>query len=360
MATATARPPWPIWVPRLNFEDDGVVLDLPDTPEGGDLTVENMIGAMDNDTFVFDGGADGADGFKITDAPGDEGVDWDYADVDGDAMIGINEIMGTLPNGVDYTLIVDDETGEYTFTLLDAIPGFEAFLDTNNIKAGGPDTNFIDVGVLNSGDFVRISGFFDTDGNPATDPDPAAVNESNANVGVVNANLDAGETLEISLFNDPDPTVDGDETVEPITGISIGTKTPKSTDYLVEVISEGVVISSELITVGKNGTIEADAGGALFDTVRVTSIDGNAVKIGLGDIVIERQPPDEEHMFSVVLVDGDQDLSDPATFSVFIDGNNDGMINLPMPDPAAIAAFGAANVDDAEEFPTISDTDFLI
>jgi hypothetical protein len=304
--------------PRVKFEDDGPKI----TDPANDLAVANALNAMDMDTFVFDVGSDSPATFKIVGAPETGGFDWDYADVNGDMVIGMNEIIGTR-DGVDFYSLIVDSSGNYTFKLLDTLLGTNVMLDVKDIKAGGPDTNFIDVGALQSDDFVRISGFFNGD--------PAAVNESNANVGVINGNLDANETLGFQLFIDPNPNMAGDEFVQDISSITIGTKTPKSTMYTYQAFDDGVLVFSGAVTVGKNGSIHVEGpNGELFDFVTITSVNGNAVKIGLSDIRITTLPDDLGLGFDVAVIDADKDQA-MTSFNAFVDGNNDGMIDAGAP-----------------------------
>jgi hypothetical protein len=311
----------------IKFDDDGPSLALPQSPDGGDLYVSNLVNGTDSDTVDFSKGSDleGAS-FRITDAPGDEGdttSGWDYYDVDGDGTAGPNEIRGRFGEGGVYELIVDQDTGEYTIEVTAVATAEPEHLDTADIKAGGPGTNWIDVG-LTGDSFCRIAGYYNGD--------PAAINESNLNVGVVNGNLDAGESLEIKVVTQElTPGTNGDETLEDISAINIGTKTPKTTLYSYELYNDGVKVfdsddvSPNGVSVGKNGTIrlyDMDDGD-MFDTAVVTALNANAVKIGLRDITIEREVPDETLNFSFDLIDGDDDVAGPVEFSVFIDGNND-------------------------------------
>ncbi len=310
------------------IEDDGPKLT---DATFNDLTIGNAPNTTVSDNTVSaDVGSDAKAVWSIVDAPGDVGTGatgfrWNYADSSGDGIADTNKVVGTLDGVSLYSLFVDAD-GTYDFTLLSALKGTDLKLDTSDIKAGGPDTNFIDVGALNSTDFVKISGFFDADGPGGNPRGPAAVNESNANVGVVNGNLDANETLSFSLY-------DSAGVIQDISGISIGTKTPKTTNYLYTAFNDGVAVTGMTgvaIAVGKNGKIEINAPpGVLFDTVEVTSVNGNAVKIGLGDISIKILPPDYLLGFTLDLADAD---ADPAqvSFTVGIDGDGNGSVDAPV------------------------------
>lgn len=308
----------------MAIEDDGPSIAPPPAGETQNLQVGNTVGATDSGHYTLDGGTDFPATFNIIGAPDSNGLTFRYADVNHDGTIGQNEIIGTLGTVDLYSLFVDSG-GDYDFTLLSRVPGSTTKLDLADIKAGGPDTNFIDVGALNTTDFVRISGFYNPAG-PAPNA-PAAVNESHFNVGVINGNLDAGETLEFSLYDALGVTR------QDISGISIGTKTARTTSYTYTAYDNGNAVTGMVgiaLTVAKNGTIVINApSGVFFDTVDLVSVDGNAVKIGLGDIEIRRLPPDYVLDFDLRLTDADGDHVD-TSFLVSIDGNGDGQITAPI------------------------------
>lgn len=315
----------------ISIEDDG-----PKIADGAktDLWIENVVNDTDSGSFLLDGGSDQPDSFNIVGAPVGNGLTFAYADVDGDGVIGQNEIIGKL-NGTNFYSLLVNSDGTYDFKLLSAVPGSSTDLDLQDIKAGGPNTNFISIGTLSSSDYVKISGYYDADGAGGNPRAPAAVNESHFNVGVVNGNLDANETLSFSLYNSLNE-------IQDISGISIGTKTAKETQYTYTAYDDGVAVTGMInvpVTVGKNGTINIDApSGVFFDTIDIVSVDGSAVKIGLGDIEIRRLPPDYQLDFDLALTDSDGD-SVGASFIVQIDGNGDGSITDPVTDSLAPLQF---------------------
>jgi hypothetical protein len=328
----------------IRFDDSGPTLTLPavtsENPDGGDLYVGNLTSGIDSATLDFNKGSDveGAT-FRITDAPGNQGdatSGWNYIDVTGDNVADLNAISGKFGDGGSYTLIVDQASGVYTVDVVTAATADPEHLDTADIKAGGPGTNWIDVGLFDSDNFVRIAGYYDSNGDTVEPPPaPAAINESNLNVGVRNGNLDAGESLHIKIVTyDPTPGQNGDEQLEDISAINIGTKTPKGTLYKYELYNDGVKVfdtdewftsTNGTVAVGKNGTLRLVdwEDGDMFDFAVVTSVNGDAVKIGLRDLTIERQPPDFSLPFTIDLIDGDDDVSSSVNFTVFVDGNND-------------------------------------
>lgn len=317
----------------ISIEDDGPAIV---TASLENLISGNTPGVTVSGDATFDLGSDAVAHWSIFNAPGDVGTGaagfrWHYVDSSGDGTPDTNKVVGTL-DGVDlYSLFIDSD-GSYDFTLLSALKGTDLHLDVTDIKAGGPQTNFIDVGALNSTDYVKISGFFDADGSGPNPRAPAAINESNANVGVVNGNLDANETLAFSLY-------DSLNNIQDISGISIGTKTARTTSYRYTAFDDGVAVTgmtNVAITVGKNGRIVIDApAGVLFDSIEITSVNGSAVKIGLGDISIKILPPDYLLGFTLQLTDADTDPVS-ASFTVGIDGDGDGAIS------AGITTFAAA------------------
>ncbi|MBY0423912.1 MAG: hypothetical protein K2Q06_16530 [Parvularculaceae bacterium] len=301
--------------PRPSFEDDGPKLAIdPAAPDGGDLKVGNTVGATDSASFLFDPGSDGSGGFLITDAPDTGGYAFRYVNAAGQAVAGpTGSIIGAL-NGVDLYSLSIASNGQYTFTLLSELPGTSLSLDTRNIKAGAPDTNSIEVSVIGaSGDLVRITG------------GGGAINESNANVGVKNGNLDAGESLSFQYFSDTDPNSPGRE-LQDISSLTMGTKTANTAVYNYVASDNGSVVFTGTATVGKNGALTVTSpGSALFDTVTVTSVNGNAVKIGLSGIFIEILPDNQTLDFTAVLKDGDSDQTTGVNFQAFIDGDGDGI-----------------------------------
>ena len=291
------------------FRDDGPEVD---DASFEDLLVDNTVGG-DSDSGDFDltTGEDLLGDVTIIGAPDSDGFTFEFDDADHDS------ITGKL-NGEDlYTLTVDDDGG-YVFTMIGELTPTLDSLDVTDIKAGGPDTNFIDVGTTLGTDFCRLSGFAGTT--------PAAINESNANVGVKNGNLDNGESITFQLF---------DENEDPIyfLGLSIGTKSAKASDYKVDIDFVDPT-KTDLVDVAfhvaKNGTLLIDpTGDDLIQSITVEKVTGPALKLGLGDIDILRPPGDFELTFELNVDDGDDD-HDSGTFVVQIDGNGDASIDNPI------------------------------
>jgi len=286
------------------FRDDGPVVD---DASFENLLVDNTVGG-DSDSGDFDltTGEDLLGEVTIIGAPDSDGFTFGFDDADHDS------ITGQL-NGEDlYTLTVDDNGG-YVFTMIGELAPTLDSLDVTDIKAGGPDTNFIDVGTTNTTDFCRLSGF--------AGATPSPINESNANVGVKNGNLDNGESIKFQLF---------DENEDPIyfLGLSIGTKSAKASDYKVDIdfVDPSVTdLVDVAFHVGKNGTLVIDpTGDDLIQSITIEKVTGPALKLGLGDIDILRPPGDYELTFELNVDDGDDD-HDSGTFVVQIDGNGDGI-----------------------------------
>lgn len=303
----------------MSFQDDGPLLTT-----GGDIVVANTLNATGDKTFVSDVGSDAPGAYKIVSAPTTGGFTWAYADVDGNAGTGVNEIKGKLDGSDFYSLFVD-ANGKYTFKLLDTLDPNTLTLGATVIKAGAPDTQFIEVSVLDggvpvAGQLVRISGFVGTT--------PDAINESHRNVGVDNGNLDGNESMQIQLIDDTTPNVPGDGTLVPISSITVGTKTAQAVDYTFKLTLAGQTVY--------DGTAHAEKGGpvtmqsptlAKFDTAILTQVNGTAVKIGLDGIFISTPPDDLVLNFLVELMDQDKDTND-AGFKVGIDADGVSGVDL--------------------------------
>ena len=269
---------------------DGIILSfVDDIPEvesvspGDELGIANQDGATIMAQVNADGGADGIASYEIL-------------DFDGKGILDAS---------------IDSSTGELTFTVLEEIPPIVIKLDTDNIKAGGPDTNSIEVGTT-GGDEAYIVKITGEGGN---------INESNANVGVDNGNLDPGEGLTFQVC-------DSDGEVQDLASLSIGTKVAKETNYEITLLQDGKEIASYEQSVPKGGAISAEHpdGETLFDEVRVENLDGNAVKIGLGAITIELAPDPQSFALDIQVTDndGDKDILQTADFDN--DGDLDSMI----------------------------------
>ena len=298
---------------KFLFKDDGPT--ITGQPGGSatpnDLEVANTNGASDSSAYTLAPGADGLKSFFIVGPPDSSGdFTWQYFDVDGVNGVENNEIMGFYKGSALYTLELEDN-GTYEFNMIGTLPSSELSLDTSDIKAGAPNTNSIDVGALNSTNFVRIAA------------GGGAVNESNAFVGVANGNLDVGESLTFTLREaDADPIN--------FNGISIGTKSAQASVYNWSATPVGggpAITGTE--SVAKNGTIlidPDDLGDVQITSVTVTKVSGSATKIGLGDIDILVPPNDVQLGFSVRETDGDNDFVGQS-FTVDIDGNLDGVFS---------------------------------
>lgn len=315
--------------PRLSFEDDGPKLAIdPASTDMGALNVGNTLNAMDMETFSFDAGSDGSGGFCITDAPDTGGYGFRYVNAMGQTVTGpTNSIVGTL-NGTDLYSLSVNASGKYTFTLLSTLPGAQVDLDVDNIKAGGPNTNFIDVGAVGSSStFIKLSGFGVKD-DPTKINQPAPINESNGNVGVNTGNLDPQERIVFQLYTDADNNPMTAQTVTDFTSITIGTKAPAGQTVNFSAYDNGVLkYSGTALTQGVNGSFVVNQGNTLIDEVRVTVAGGSAIKIGLDNTFINILPEDQTLDFTAILKDGDGDQTAGVNFQAFIDGNGDGMID---------------------------------
>ena len=301
---------------HLFVDDDGPSL----TPQGAgsltpnDLQVDNDLSdpgdSTDSSSYTLVPGTDGQKSYTLV-GPADSSGDfqWTYDDAS------LTAITGTYKGTDLYTLVLDSNTGGYTFTMTGELPGSTLDLSPDEvIKAGSPDNPILEIGAAQNDDFVRMTAN-STVGN-------GNINESHGFVGVDNGNLDAGESLTFSLHE-----ADGD--LITFEGIQIGTKSAQGGTYtFVAHIAGGgltdTVTGTE--TVKKNEAIVIDAtdlGGETIDFIELTKVSGPATKIGIGDIHIIVPPVDVQLGFDVELKDGD---NDPVTksFVVDIDANNDG------------------------------------
>ena len=333
----------------VSIEDDAPTID-PLSPDN--LMVNNTIpGATASGSLVSDGGQDLSVLFKFLNPDSSGDFQWNYADVDGIAGTGQNELKGTYKGSDLYTLFVRPD-GTYDFTLIGRLPDSSLHLSTAEIKAGAPDTFSIEVGAIETTDFVRISG--------VSTIGAGHINESNGFVGVDNGNLDNGETLILGLFADVNPLTVGDGIATEISGLLIGTKSARASTYhIVLKNAAGTAVETYDQTVGKNGTIDAhDPDGTLFLTAEITKISGPALKIGVGDITILRPAPDAVLNFDLRLLDKDGDHVDTA-FSVSIDGNGDGLITSPIGAFAApLTAATSATIADMTYHGSVADMSY--
>ncbi|MFL6733935.1 MAG: DUF5801 repeats-in-toxin domain-containing protein [Sphingomicrobium sp.] len=313
---------------RFLFEDDGPSIDPSADPNApNDLEVKNMGGAPGHDSsaFVLTPGNDGQKSFSIVGPADATGLfTWSYFDVDGSGTAGTDEIKGFYDGDELYTLEINPD-GSYDFQMIGTLPSSSDSLNTKEIKAGAPDTNSIEVGATSSTDFVRITADSTVGGG--------FVNESHGFVGVDNGNLDGGESLTLTYY---------DENGGPLTfeGLVIGTKSAQGGFYAWSaVLADGVTVINGPAGgefVGKNGALTVDpANYGALSSITVTKMSGPATKIGLGDIQILLLPDDVQLGFTVALTDGDNDPV-TANFVVDIDGDNDGDFEASMNSFAAI------------------------
>jgi T1SS-143 domain-containing protein len=99
--------------------------DIPELTDAEDLSVENVVGSAGTASgeATFSVGADEAVSFVITEATGEEGVDYTISP-DGQTVTGHMDLDGdgNIEPGEDlYTFTINDD-GEYTFTLLAPLP----------------------------------------------------------------------------------------------------------------------------------------------------------------------------------------------------------------------------------------------
>jgi hypothetical protein len=327
---------------QVKFDDDGP--GITGQPQGSltpnNLVVANTVGANDSSSYSLTPGADGQKSFAIV-GPADSSGDFQWTYNAGTT----SAITGTYKGANLYSLSLN-ANGSYTFTMLGTIPNSTLNLNTDEIKAGGPDTFFIDVGALENDQFVRLTG----------SPDP--INESNAFVGVKNGNFDAGETMTFTLH-------EANGTQLSFLGLVIGSKSAQEASYnfVANKLGGGTVTGSVSVAKGESLVIDP-AGDVLLTSIVLTKVSGQATKIGLGDIDILVPAPDVVLDFGVRLTDGDDDFVG-ANFTASIDGNNDGSITSPISGASALVA-AASTTSSVEMMSALYDPyahyhqDFLI
>jgi hypothetical protein len=300
----------------FSFKDDGPAL----TPQpGGSLTPNNLelpnaLNASDSSSYGLLPGADGQKSYTIVGPEDTSGTyRWTYDNASHTSITGTYRDALNVDHSL-YTLVLNPSTGAYTFTLTSKLPSSTESLGSTIIHAGGP-TDTVDVQAASSTDFGRI----------VADSTVGAglVNASHGFVGVDNGNLDSGESLNLSLHEANGDLID-------VSGINIGTKSAGTShyDYFVHMSDGSDIQVGDDVAVGKNGTITILDPNAnddvLIESITVFKVDGNAIKIGLGDIQFLIPPDDVQLGFSVELKDGDNDTT-TQNFTVDIDGNNDGI-----------------------------------
>ena len=311
---------------HLFVDDDGPKITAQANPADNDLQVGNVVGAMDSSSYTLGSGTDGFKSFEIVGPADSTGpFTWSYFNVDGTNGIENNEIKGFYNGTALYTLELND-TGGYVFKMLSALPGSQVDFSAAEIKAGAPNTNSIDVGAVDSSDYVTIAA------------GGGAINESRGFVGVGNGNLDPGESLTLALH-------ESDGTLIPFTSIDIGTKSAQASSYtwVATKVGGGTISGTENTAKNQAITISsADLQNFLIESITITKVSGPALKIGINDIHIFTAPDDVQLGFTVQLKDGDNDTQ-TASFVVDIDGNNDGNFGATV--NSAVAATAALGFD---------------
>jgi hypothetical protein len=306
-------------LPDIQFYDDGPVLTPQAIPADNNLFVDNDLStpadSTDTSSYGLLAGSDGQKSYSIVGPEDTSGTfRWHYTTAgDPTAITGTFVDANSVSHNL-YTLALNSSTGAYTFTMTGSLPPTAEGLSSTIIHAGGP-ANLVDVQAeAPSTDFGRIVAS-STVGN-------GLVNASHGFVGVDNGNLDPNETLNLSLHES-----NGDLIL--LSGVTIGTKSAQTShyDYFITLSDDSVVQVGNDVAVLKGGTItvlDNDPNDSLLiKSVTVTMVDGNAIKIGLGDIDFLVPPNDVQLGFTVRLTDGDNDFTDQS-FTVDIDGNNDG------------------------------------
>lgn len=308
---------------HMFFDDDGPTIDPSnDVGQPNDLEVANKLFTDDptggDSSFYILGHSTDGDSFTIINPDSLDYTEdstgkfrWTYDDDSHTAITGTFRDSNNVDHDL-YTLVVNQD-GTYEFKMIGTLPDKSEQLSSTIIHAGGPVDTVDVLAKAPSTDFARIVADDGTN-NPL-------VNASHGFVGVDNGNLDNGESLTLSLHK-----ANGD--LIEVSGITIGTKSAGTCHYDVFVTINGVETQvSDNLEVLKNGIIAVNDpdpnDNELIESIRIVKVDGNAIKIGLGNINFLLPPDDIQLPFAVQIADGDTDAQH-ASFTVDIDGNNDG------------------------------------
>ena len=285
----------------FTFHDDGPSIASPIDAAHDFVVAANNNGATGSNNFDIAGGADGLASYVFTGTPDSSGdYTWTW---NSDHTV----ITESYKGSALFSLTLDPSDGSYDMAMLGSLPPKTDHLDTSDIKAGGPGTHYIDVGLLGSGNAIRIDGT------------PGFINESHAYVGVNNGNFDTGETMTFSMVNSSGTALD-------FFGMDIGGKSAQGSSYHWVAYDNGSVVASGdtgIIAKGAKATIDP-AGDIVVDQIVITKMSGNANKVGLADIDIFLPPVDTGFVYNVQVTDGDGDHHG-SSFTAYIDADGGGI-----------------------------------
>ena len=271
----------------FTFHDDGPSITSPIDAAHDFVVAANTNGATGSNNFDIVGGADGLASYVFTGTPDGVG-DYTWA-WNTDHTV----ITESYKGSALFTLTLDSSDGSYDMAMLGSLPPSTDHLDTSDIKAGGPGTHYIDVGLMGSGNAIRIDG------------SPGFINESHAYVGVTNGNFDTGETMTFSMVNSSGTALD-------FYGMDIGGKSAQGSSYHWVAYDNGsVVASGDTGVIGKNQKATIDpAGDVVVDAIVITKTGGNAIRIDGSPGFIN-----ESHAY-VGVNNGNFDTGETMTFSM--------------------------------------------
>jgi len=285
----------------FTFHDDGPSIASPIDAAHDFVVAANSNGATGSNNFDIAGGADGLASYVFTGTPDSSGdYTWTW---NSDHTV----ITESYKGSALFSLTLDPSDGSYDMAMLGSLPPKTDHLDTSDIKAGGPGTHYIDVGLLGSGNAIRIDG------------SPGFINESHAYVGVNNGNFDTGETMTFSMVNSSGTALD-------FFGMDIGGKSAQGSSYHWVAYDNGSAVASGdtgIIAKGAKATIDP-AGDIVVDQIVITKMSGNANKVGLADIDIFLPPVDTGFVYNVQVTDGDGDHHG-SSFTAYIDADGGGI-----------------------------------
>ncbi|MCE9682926.1 DUF5801 repeats-in-toxin domain-containing protein, partial [Halomonas alkalisoli] len=322
------------------IEDDG-----PELQGIEDGLVDFMKGETTGDSGFLDYGNDGAKSFVIT----------EYSELPEGTILG--EVTSTLSED-GTTLLYSNEggglfkltlglDGSYLFKVLQDAPLLLNDLDFGSVTPGGPKELEIVQGEQGSTTVV-FDGFLSTefgddpigeyDSGNLTDPGATAddVNISNKGIGLKDNQMDPGEQLKFTIYEDYEAGITKE--VEGVQLVIDGGTGPNTTFSIrmVAYDSEGEKVADEVfdglaLPKGSN-TLEVNfQPGESFHEVYFfhdLENDNNGFRIKSIALFEREEVPDFEIDVDVLATDGDGDSID-GSFSIGIDGNGDGEIDIP-------------------------------
>ncbi|WP_119275179.1 DUF7507 domain-containing protein [Taklimakanibacter deserti] len=308
--------------------------DIPELTGAEDLSVENVVGSAGTASgqATFSVGADEAVSFIITEATGEEGVDYTIS-LDGKTVTGHMDLDGdgTIEPGEDlYTFTIDD-TGAYTFELLAELPPPDPVVFS---AAGIASGDYPDLTLSNSG----LQLVIDAETAAGADTTLQVSQASGGGIGVVQNTIENEESVTFS-FEDSG----GNEVAASQFTVTIKDDAGNP-DYVWSAILEDGTVVALLDDGGANNpggadvTYTAVGSGDLIATVELASgerftdiqlqVVGNQndkAKLGLEGFSFTPDTPDVNLAFDIEATDADGDTATLQLADSDTDGDLDSL-----------------------------------